>query len=78
VLAVRSRDAPPAMTAAVFTTAASLKTAAGAVGAAVAGVALAFLGARGLFFALGATQLLGAAIAVRAVRPARRCRSVAA
>jgi MFS family permease len=63
VLAVRSRDAPPALTASVFTTAASLKTAAGALGAAIAGLALTVLGAHWLFYALAATQLLAAAIA---------------
>jgi hypothetical protein len=65
VLAIRSRDAPAGMTAAVFTTAASVKTAASAGGAAVAGLALATLGARGLFVALAATQLLAAATASR-------------
>ncbi len=64
VLAVRARDAPIGMTAAVFTTAASLKTAAGALGAAIAGVALESFGAQGLFVALAATQLLAALGAV--------------
>ncbi len=72
VLAVRSRDAPPTMTAAVFTTAASLKTAASAVGAPVAGLALALLGSRGLFYALAATQLLAAATTVISKRQAER------
>jgi hypothetical protein len=67
VLAVRSRDAPPALTASVFTTAASLKTAAGAFGAAIAGLALTVLGGHGLFYALAATQLLAAVIAVAVV-----------
>jgi MFS family permease len=70
VLSVRSRDAPPRMTAAVFTTAASLKTAASAIGAAIAGLALTLLGSRGLFAALAATQLLAASTTIRALTSA--------
>jgi MFS family permease len=70
VLSVRSRDAPPRMTAAVFTTAASLKTAASAIGAAIAGLALTLFGSRGLFAALAATQLLAASTTIRALTSA--------
>jgi hypothetical protein len=59
--AVRQQWAPPWLRAQIFTTAASLKVGAYAVGAAMAGPVIARSGARGAILAAGALELLSLA-----------------
>jgi hypothetical protein len=57
--ATRQRWSPPTLRGQIFTTAASLKLGAFAVGSALAGPALARAGVTGMLVAVGGLQLLG-------------------
>jgi MFS family permease len=60
--ATRQRWSPPALRGQIFTTAASLKLGAFAVGSALAGPAVAWVGVGGALIAVGAVQLLAVAL----------------
>jgi MFS family permease len=60
--ATRQRWSPPNLRGQIFTTAASLKLGAFAIGSAVAGPALGLAGVNGILVAAGAVQLLGVAL----------------
>jgi hypothetical protein len=69
-LAVRAGQSRPDERGAVFTTAASLKIAAGAAGAALGGLLAAAAGATAALLAVAALQLAGAAVCAALARPA--------